>query len=205
MAKLSRLLLTGSIVAAVALAAATRAAAATIVFTDRTAWEAAVGTFLTETFDGVAAGALPTTPTVVGLLTVTADSGGAIVLAGDNQLRSNLFGANELLIEFPYPVVAFGADFINIIDASGVRVTVAGGVFQLHDYIVGASGFWGVISSTAFSSVLFSQGDRGGANEFIDLDDVSFTAVPEPASITLVAAGISALAARRRRQRRPRG
>ena len=34
-------------------------------------------------------------------------------------------------------MLAFGADFINIIDGAGVQVTVAGDVFQLHDHIAG--------------------------------------------------------------------
>lgn len=174
------------------------ASAAPIVFTDRTVWEAAVGTFETETFDGVAAGNLPSTPTTVGLLTVTADVEGAIVGGVDLNLTANLFGVNDLLIEFPLPVMAFGADFINIIDASGVQVSVAGDVFQLHDHIVGASGFFGVTSTSPFSSVLFSQGNRPGVNEFVDLDDVSFSSVPEPATMTLVGLGFGAIAVRRR-------
>jgi hypothetical protein len=202
MRNLSRRLLFVSIVVSALAASTSTASAATIVFTDRAAWEAAVGTFETETFDGVAAGALPTTPTTVGLLTVTADFGGAIVGAGDLNLRSNLFGVNELLVGFPLPVLAFGADFLNIIDASGVQVSVAGDVFQLHDHIAGASGFFGVISTSQFSSVLFSQGNLGGANEVIDLDDVSFSSVPEPATMTLVGLGFGAVAARRRLRRR---
>ena len=100
-------------------------------------------------------------------------------------------------------MLAFGADFINIIDGAGVQVTVAGDVFQLHNHIAGDSGFFGVISTAPFSSVLFSEGDLGGANEFIDLDNVSFSSVPEPATMTLVGLGFGAIAVRRRlRQRR---
>jgi hypothetical protein len=92
------------------------------------------------------------------------------------------------VVRFETPVYAFGADF-NSPFAPRLTMTVDGVTLRFSDYIPGPrNGFFGVVSSTPFDSVTFDV--ESPFNTLHHADNVSFVVVPEPGTLTLVAAGL---------------
>jgi hypothetical protein len=177
------------------------ASAAFVVFTDRTAFNAAAGPGTTETF---------TTPRtlVVGDniynsvnyritgTTVGFNSIGGGVFNGDE------FTTNSLDIVFPVPVRAFGADFTSAATSSGLTFTILGQTFSLGSSLPPpGTGFFGIVSTDPFTTV-----DVGGGpvpNETYVMDNLTFVpaaavAVPAPPTLVLAFTGFLAALARRR-------
>ncbi len=154
-----------------ALALASHSEAATItVYTDRSSWEAAVGTFSTEDFSGVAdTGALAANVEhTLGLLTFSytgaPDNSRPAVTSneflGDPTKVSEGGGTvfnGPYVFEFPYSVLAWGADFTNASTGALLDITMAGETIALVDYLPDpGNGFFGIISDTPFSQVIIA-------------------------------------------------
>lgn len=209
-----------TLISAVVVAAgvASSASAQFTVFTDRSAWEAAVsGAITTETFNSTAPMSFADGQTLdTGLLQVTRDGsanggdGALDILAGG--AFGNIDGTNFLdaetgadpheRVEFGFngqAVTAFGADFFSPFSGDGVGVEIDGELFLL-DYITDFNtGFFGVVSTGSFDSVaVVGNPDTPSFQELWSADNVSYAAVPAPSTAALL--GLGGLAAARRRR-----
>ncbi|ENO79636.1 hypothetical protein C662_10681 [Thauera sp. 28] len=141
----------------------------------------------------------------------------------DNTARliwgSQTFGANgsgwgpQIEFIFDAPTYAFGFDWRDTDSTDSYKLTVlgvdfggatTGGLFPRNG--TSTSGFFGLVSDTAFSSVLLQQVARGGVLDDMSIDNVRFTpapasAVPEPTVLALLSLGLLGLGAVRRKQR----
>src|SRR5262249_40217101 len=138
---------------------------AVLTFTDRAAWLAAVGSVVTETFEGVSpvnastAGdtfSLPNFDIIIDANHGSIRIGSGItgpVIAGTQSFYGDVHapGTNSpqfQTFDFGTSIFAFGADWGNG-DSGGVTLEV-GGVSTSFDIPFGSSTFFGIISDTAF-------------------------------------------------------
>ena len=202
-----------------ALALASQSEAATItVYTDRSLWEATVGTFSTEDFGGVAdTGELAANVEhTLGLLTFSytgaPDFGRPAVTSnhfeGDPTQGGGTVFAGPHVFEFPYSVLAWGADFTGASTGALLDITMAGVTIALVDHLPApGTGFFGIISDTPFNQVaLAAAGGLFINDEIFIMDNVRFgeqadTPVPEPTSLLLFGTGALVVSARMRRRK----
>ncbi len=175
------------------------------IFTNRTAWQAAV--------DAIA-GSVTTTDTfsnnIASAQTITLDSG--IVSANsfppavafeDNSVSGGLFlnstdgdassASTTITWTFPSPVFAFGADFLNTnpnqLNLTGNFDGTGNQTLLVNNSIGGANGFLGIIGNANFRSIVF--GTNTNDLDIFQIDSASLAsvasvpvAVPEPGMIT---------------------
>lgn len=162
--------------------------ATTIVYTDKTTWENALGgQFLTEDFADAQLNA--------GVSFVSSESGHVNPAQECYQDVLTSTSQNE-------PATTW--DFTPEITAYGGNWTLGGpggSGNNLLVYIVGVSsavgsisnsyngGFWGFISDTPFTSVKLIGG-RGTNQQHYSLDDMVYSPVPEPGTFLLLSAGL---------------
>lgn len=181
--------------------AATPASAATTIFTDRTAFEAALGAFTVVDFTGLS-GSFDGATFDAGPFSLTGDSTGGFtdMTVGGGQVNANTCGVPVCGFDFGYtidfdaPIIGFGADYSSVNSGSGIEFDIGGGIF---DGPTASNGFFGFISDTAFSSITVS-----GGNEVHQFDDVTFGAVPEPATWAFMIFGFGAIGGALRRNRK---
>lgn len=195
------------------------------VYTNRTAWQSALATFQTETFNSLAVTS-PLAPNVTHTLGQVqfsyngAPNGG---YPGVSDTLSNVNGTRRFAgdiwdsaagggvtspgpeqFTFPSPVTAFGADFAGATNADRLTVTVSGVTFQLDQYLANGTGFFGVVSNTAFDKILLNteNASSGAVDEAFGMDNLSFgtAPVPEPASLTLWSLGALGIVVLNRRR-----
>ena len=191
-----------------------------MVFTDRGAWEAAVGgSFVTEDFNALASAGMSLGTNSVGRIDVEVGGtdpgnnaiGGAFTVNGTQSitLESDTNGSDlqDVSIDFSAdaPVIGFGADWVSTTNSGGLTVIIDGMTVEFADHLVSGDGFLGFVSDTAFSSAVFGQVNQA-TNEIFGLDDLSISssaAVSEPAVASLLGLGLlGAFAATRRRRSR---
>ena len=186
-------------------------------FTDRTTWQAAINSvdptasFMNDGFGNVIAQAQ----------SITFDSG---VISTNSTAPDPIFDDNSVmggvyentvdtdgndgspLIDwtFPMAILGFGADFgtaaNTLLDANETVIT--GNFDGSGDITVTPSnGFFGIIGTSPFSSIRFSNQDAASFDVFT-LDDLVFAkpgrsnpppAVPEPSTIVLLGSGLAGL------------
>jgi hypothetical protein len=181
--------------------------AATIIYTDKTAWENALsGQFLTEDFyDRDLNTGVSFVSTESGHINpVTITPNGPVGGYYQDVLASNSQNAPMTTWSFTPQIFAYGGDWT--LGGPG------GGGNSLQVYIddsltsIGAisnsynGGFWGFISDTAFTSVKLIGG--GGSNQQnYQLDNMVYAPVPVPAAVWLFASGLLGLIGIARRKK----
>jgi hypothetical protein len=172
-------------------------------FTDRAAWEAAVGNnFVTEDFN-----ALSNRPLSVGLnnlglidMRINGDVGFSSLstyFQGDSRSQP---GWSQDLV-FREPIIGFGGHWNGTTTNALLVAIVSGQTIKFSDHLAyPGSGFLGVVSDTPFTEARIS--DEGVyPNETYTLDNLSFaTAMPIPPSLYLFGTGLLVLAEMARRK-----
>lgn len=221
-----------------AVLAASSAFAATTVYNNVTDFNAALpgGTSTLETFDAEATGIL--TAGVerafggfalsfenirgnqgVGILTPTqVNTANGTAIGTTNQLawgeRVGFSGTGDgpdVTFRFFAPITAFAFDFSDSDTTDSYSVTIGNEApFQLASGTSSTfQSFFGLVSDTAFTTVVFKQTATGGFTEAFSIDNIrtngfntqeEANAVPVPASLPLLLAGFGGLAWLRRRK-----
>ncbi|MEO1535099.1 MAG: PEP-CTERM sorting domain-containing protein [Planctomycetota bacterium] len=207
------------LIACAGVAFAGSAVAQVQVFTDRAAWEAAVGDFSTEDFNDINPFVFADQQTLdTGLLQITRDGsangadgvleiepGGNFGDLDGTNFISGETGASphetvRISASSGLPVVAFGADWFSPFSGDGIALQ-AGDDVVLLDSITGFNqGFVGIIATSgSFSEIqIIGTADAVSFQELWSADNLSFAVIPAPASAALL--GIGGLAASRRRR-----
>lgn len=173
------------------------------IFTDRSAWEAAISgnTIITDTFSNpigsaqsitldsgiVSTNSIP--PTLPNAFNNNSVSGG--VYNNATQAGTGNSASNTITWVFPSAhVFAFGADFFNTnvdsLTLTGNFDGMGNQTIIVNNTIGGPDGFLGVVGMAKFSSVVF--GNNLTVVDSFSIDNASF-AVPEPSTVVLVLVG----------------
>ncbi len=196
----------------IALMLAGQASAVTIKYTDRSAWEAALGsaTIMTEDFDSITAANITSGTTSIGMLSIEAVNAGGLTKIDDGTGVRNINGSNYLqlitdddpvrsaILHLPDSAFAWGMDYNQYGSGDQTYVTFSDIVADTvgpH----GASAFVGYISDIEFNEIQFT--DPHPSLAIIGMDNFSFveSAVPEPATLALMGLGLAGIGFRRRR------
>jgi hypothetical protein len=209
------------------LLAAVKPTQAFTLYTDRAAWEAAVGHFITETFDtNIANDPVITFGNGTRSTGINPFSTGITIFMTNRVQNGSYWGRvdsskdfpkkdekrfEEIRWLFPTPVFAFGADWLQAANGSGL--TLSGNFDSLGVETISffeelgfpGDGFLGIVGTAPFSELVFREENpvvSGVGDEFFYADNLSIAAVPEPTTIAgLVAAGAGMIAMRRRQNR----
>jgi len=176
------------------------------IYANQATWAAAVGgPYLVEDFND---------PTLIPGLTITSVSPWFTIpynetnyaFARQKVMRDQVNEANNqwTVFTFAIPIYAFGG-FFDLAGPTGpgTNITVSVGGTVLTNAILNSTygTFWGMVSTTPFSSVTFSEG-TACCVETYDLENLSVAPVPEPGTISLIGVGVAALLLARFRRRR---
>jgi hypothetical protein len=172
-------------------------------FTDRAAWEVAVGNdFVTEDFNAAATKPLSVGLNNVGLIDirVNGDVGfNSLTTYFQGDSRSQPGWTQDLV--FRDPVIGFGGHWNGTTTNASLVAIISGQTIKFSEYLAHpGSGFLGFVSDTPFTEARIS--DEGIApNETYTLDNLSFTiAAPVPPAIYLLATGLLGLVGVARRK-----
>jgi hypothetical protein len=157
------------------------------VYTDRAAWEAAVGSFAEESFGG----------DLNGLMLNEVGTGHSYGVSGGLYWDRVSGETSYTIYSFEQATTAFGADW-NLLPGGtgqGLRLVVDGVAITPEISNVYA-GFFGFTSNAAFDAVTVFAGSQGGMAESHSVDNLVYATavpVPEPATYMLMIAGLLAI------------
>ncbi len=174
----------------------------TTLYTDKTAWQTALGgPFSQESFDDA---------TLNPGISVVSTKG--TVTGGYWSDQIDASPLQTTTFSFTPDIIAFGGNW----DLAGpggagtgiILTLIGGSTYQvpteLPDTIAGS--FWGIISDTAFTSVLLTQGTQSGVCETFHMDDLVYAPagggggqVPVPGAVWLLGSGLAGLVGLRKR------
>jgi hypothetical protein len=185
---------------------------AVTIFTSRSAWESAVGSFVTEDFDALAPFEFSTGLNSVGLIDVYVTGpdyenqlggpstlGGQFAINGTNHLIGHVLdgGTTHPTVIFPYPIIGFAADWRSTTTGGHLlTMTFDNTTIHFDDYLSDdGTGFLGIKATNTFTQAVF--GTETTYAEAFGMDNLSIT--PEPATVTLLGLGALRLIRRKRR------
>ena len=194
---------------------ATFNASATLIgFTDRSAWEAAVGgTFTTEDFSSTPSAVYEFSPVDVGDFTVSVTgstfgstwhnisstgSGGAAFnsVNGTQQLNLATGDIGGTTLEFDFEIYAFGADWAGVSDSRTTSFLIDGILLDIPSL---TGGFFGFVSDTTLTTNFLTL--TAGAADGFGMDNLVYAAtVPEPSIMALIGLGLLGFGFTRRRK-----
>lgn len=196
--------------ATAALLAASPASAATTIYTDQSAFLAALQGITTEDFNDA---------TLIPGLSITSSVGEVNGASGPGTFFDRLvLGSQTTEFQFASPVNGFGGNFDLSPNGQGVGISFTlnpgGPVGTEVSSAIYTGQFWGLISDTAFSSILLQGGSQGGAAETYTLDNLTtgtlsastlpegVGAAPEPGTWAMMLVGFGLVGASLRRSKR---
>lgn len=158
-------------------------------FTNRALWEAANPGFTTETFS-TPTGLLPIGTTSLANVDVTLFgtannttevAGGQFIGFIQNDPSSN--DIYKIRLTFPEPVTAWGADFTSAATGN-ILISTANGNSYNFSTVLGSpgNGFFGSVEDAPFQWVDLTTASFTFFGEYFQMDNLSFSAVPEPAT-----------------------
>lgn len=176
--------------------AVTVSAATTTIYTDKTAWENALGaSFGTEDFND--------DQLEPGVSFVSSESGhiNPSLHVYQDVLAQHSENAPQTIWSFTPQIFAYGGNWdLGGPGGSGNSLLVS--IDDIPQYVGSISSsyngnFWGFISDTPFTSVKL-VGSTGDNQQNYSLDDMVYAPIPEPASLALLGMSMMALVRRRR-------
>jgi hypothetical protein len=190
------------IVCAIVSFIACSANAAITVYTDRSAWEAAVGDYQEEFFDDAIFAPGVSVVSDVGLV-----QAGTGVLGPDgvwwDRVSPPDFGLATTTWSFANPLVGFGAYWdLNYPGGPGTGITLSLDGNPVGTEILNSTegGFFGVTSTVPFNSVLVANGTQAYGVETYEMDNMVTSTIPAPGAILLGSIGLGVVNWLRRRK-----
>ncbi len=186
---------------------------AATVYTNRSAWESAIGEFVTEDFNTLVPYGFSTGLNNVGLIDINVTGsvhynqlgspstlGSQFAIDGTNHLIGQVIdgGATHPTIIFPWPIIGFAADWRSTTTGGHLlMLTFDNTTIHFDDYLSGeGTGFLGVIAANSFTQAVFDTENNNA--EAFGMDNLSIT--PEPGMVCLLGLGGLSLLQRRRRK-----
>jgi len=174
------------------------------IYTDRSAWEAAVGgIFLEEDFSDALLNPEIEAVSSVGLVDLSLTG-----VDGDLGLWSDQVAApsQTTTFNFEQDLYAFGGNWnLNYPGGpgTGIAVTLLDGQIVSMGQIPNILewDFWGFVTDAQFSGVLLTEGTQASGVETFYLDDMVYAPVPEPGTFLLLGFGLAGIAAYARKRK----